>query len=439
MKISKNIGRHLAFIMVFCLVGGSICGAFGLIQSAFAKPNEASIAFDANGKPRGQNLKFFDENTDGKWYPGYSLSKEYLFKNPSSNESLKIEHFGIDNLSLSRGDQALSLEADNLYVRAFLNNMLIHIESKTDKNGQSQFIFKGTFGELQRQNQPLNTVTLKPNEKIYMVYTIQMKEEAGNSVANLSSHFDFSYQLSAFGGSDNQGERPSDGYDNDADRDLDRTPKREIAKKPQVIEIEDEAVALSDGLGNKNIKRIIYGGAKKSQLRLKDALTLPEAVSLLGRAVELKEKAPAKEVFPALKGKWYKNYAEIGAQYGLLDKKALGRLQKSDTLTQGEFTEMLAKIYQGSRPIDEPITLAEAKKQVTGHVVSYYGSAAERKVVSRTAIANMLVDTSITAEFLPTIYRSAYDSKAKIRRAEAFELVYELLIRMPEAAESAVE
>lgn len=441
MKKSKNIIRNLVFTMIFCLVGGVICSSFGLIQGAFAKPNEANIEFDSNGRPVGQNLKFFDDTTDGAWYPGYEIAKEYIFKNPSSTETLKIENFGIANLNLIKNEKDLDLKT--IYARDFLNNMSIVIESKADKNAAAVLLFKGSFQELLNNKSKLDTVELKPNEKTYVVYTIKMKEEAGNTVANLSSSFDFSYQLTAIdiANSGGSGSTVNIDYDDDNDDDDndDDTPANQVAKVPEIVDIEDEGVALSDGLEGKDIKRIIHGGSKKSQLRLEDSITLPEVVSILARAVDLNGDKITKETFKSLQGKWFKEYAEIGVYYKLISKDSLNRLNKPDTVTQKEFFAMLAQTYMISRPADKVVNLDESKKRIDEYTKEYFSTISNEKALSRKSIANMLVDKTITAEFLPTIKRGSYNLNKEITRGEAFELIYDLLIKEPIEVETVLK
>lgn len=440
MKKPKNIIKNLAFTMIFCLVGGIICASFGLIQGAFAKPNEANIEFDSNGRPIGANLKFFDNATDGSWYPGYEITKEYIFKNPSSTEKLKIENFGIDNLNLIKNEKNIDLK--NIYARDFLNNMSIVIESKTDKNSPKVLLFKGSFQDLLNNNSKLDTVELQPSGKTYVVYTIKMKEEAGNTVANLSSSFDFSYQLTAIdiantGDTGNTGDIDYD--DDNDDNDEDDTSANQVAKVPEIVDIEDEGVALSDGLEGKDIKRIIHGGAKKSQLRLEDSITLPEAVSILARAVDLNSDKIIKETFKSLQGKWFKEYAEIGVYYKLISKDSLNRLNKPDTVTQKEFFAMLAQTYMISRPADKVVNLDESKKRIDEYTKEYFSTISNEKALSRKSIANMLVDKTITAEFLPTIKRGSYNLNKEITRGEAFELIYDLLIKEPIEVETVLK
>lgn len=183
MSIKKHLNKKTIFsfiaIAIFLL---SICG-YNKINAQQSTDNKVSIIPKNNDK----SLGTFGDG-DGFWYPGRTLSKQFVIKN-NYNDEIEFDKISVNIQSVDNYILNKVFNPDEDIYKEFLKNLKVLL-----KDGDN-VIFEGTFEEFNKNGVLLKTpMKISGNSQKELTITLHFEEAAGNIFQNLRHSFNLSIQ-----------------------------------------------------------------------------------------------------------------------------------------------------------------------------------------------------------------------------------------------------
>ncbi|MBL4932579.1 LPXTG cell wall anchor domain-containing protein [Clostridium paridis] len=184
MKIRKQIKKFILALFVGAMMVSLVVGS---IKASALQGVQDKVTIVP--KVSDNNSGMFDES-DGFWYPGRKLTKDFVIKNDNTTDleiskiSVKIE--SVNNFLLRK-----VINPDESIYNEFLKNLKVQLKDK------DLVLFDGTFEDLKNNSVLLDKpIVTSGGSSEDISITVYLNETTGNIFQNLQQLFNLSIQFS---------------------------------------------------------------------------------------------------------------------------------------------------------------------------------------------------------------------------------------------------